>query len=591
MYSKNIINLIKKFWFLLIPVERNRFQIIFILIVINTLLETIGLSLIFPIFALLTDANLVDKYPVIQSFFHIFGNSTKGQLAFYVILGFVFIFTIKNLFGIFLTWWQANYAYKVQIRISKYLFSLYLYQPYVFHLQRNSTELFHSIINETRLFSSSIIINATMLVSEIILIVGIVILLLFIDPFNTAIIITILTLSSLFFNHLTKKYNTQWGKLRQHYDRSCFKHTKQGLEGVKAIKLLNKEQAFINKYHINNSLAGKTNVKLKVFHSLPRPWLEELAIIAIAIVVFIMLDADRELSLILPVLSLYVVAAFRVIPSVGRILNYIQTLRFNMPVVDSLYAEICKLISDKEDTQDTQFIFREVLTIDNITFTYQAASRPSLRNISLKINYGQSIGIFGGSGSGKTTLVDIILGLLTPDSGNITADDQNINNALRCWQKQTGYIPQSIYLTDDTLRRNIAFGIEDEKISEEAINKAIKAAHLEEYVANLPDGLDTLVGEFGVRLSGGQLQRVGIARALYHDPAVLILDEATSSLDNETESNVMKSVYALQGEKTLIIIAHRLSTIEHCDYLYKLKDGCVDKEGIPYDVLFRKDRK
>ena len=223
--------------------------------------------------------------------------------------------------------------------------------------------------------------------------------------------------------------------------------------------------------------------------------------------------------------------------------------------------------------------FRATLELSQITYSYPGAAEPALKDLSLTIQRGESVGFIGASGAGKSTLVDILLGLLTPDTGEVRVDGKDIQENLRNWQDQIGYVPQSIYLTDDTLRCNVAFGLTDEQIDDEAVQRAIQAAQLEEFVASLPEGLETIVGEHGVRLSGGQRQRIGIARALYHDPVVLVLDEATSALDAVTERDVMQAVYALHGDKTLLIVAHRLSTVAHCDKLVRLEEGRVVEEG------------
>lgn len=261
-----------------------------------------------------------------------------------------------------------------------------------------------------------------------------------------------------------------------------------------------------------------------------------------------------------------------------------QSLRFVKPVIESLYTETKLVAPVIKNTDSTRSTFRVALELSHINYSYPNAALPSLQDVSLTIRSGESVGFIGTSGAGKSTLVDILLGLLTPDTGTVRVDGKDIQDNLRNWQDQVGYVPQSIFLTDDTLRRNVAFGLPDEEIDDVAVQRAIKAAQLEVFLADLPDGLETMVGERGVRLSGGQRQRIGIARALYHDPAVLVLDEATSALDTATEHEVMLAVRALQRSKTVIIIAHRLSTVEHCDRLYRLERGCVVGEGAPDKV-------
>jgi ATP-binding cassette, subfamily B, bacterial PglK len=302
--------------------------------------------------------------------------------------------------------------------------------------------------------------------------------------------------------------------------------------------------------------------------------------------VFTMLAQGKDLAHIVPTLGLFVMAAFRLMPSVNRLLSAGISLGYASPVINTLHKDL-QLPAPEPPSPINNGTppFAKEICITGIGFTYPDASTPALDSLSIVIPKGQSVGFFGPSGSGKSTLVDVVLGLLTPDKGQVVVDRRSIQDNLRAWQNQIGYVPQFIYLTDDTFRRNIAFGLPNDQIDDAAIRRAVKAAQLEEFVSGLPAGLETVVGERGVRLSGGQRQRIGIARALYHDPGVLVLDEATSALDAATEREVMQSVTALHGSKTILIVAHRLSTLESCDRLYMLEQGKVSEEGTPKTML------
>ena len=282
----------------------------------------------------------------------------------------------------------------------------------------------------------------------------------------------------------------------------------------------------------------------------------------------------------LPILGLFSAAAFRLLPSVNRLIGAFQGLRYSVPVINLLFNEF-RLFDSLPSQKNIKHAlhFQSVVSLDHVDYQYDSAHTLALNNISLRIPVGASVGLVGPSGGGKSTLVDIILGLLPPTQGHVKVDGFDIQTNLRGWQDQIGYVPQSIYLTDDTLRRNVAFGLSDDMIDEVAVTKAIRLAQLDDFVKSLPDGVNTVVGERGVRLSGGQRQRIGIARALYHDPAVLVLDEATSALDTATEQGVMEAINALHGTKTLIIVAHRLSTVAQCDRLYRIEQGKIVAEG------------
>jgi ABC-type multidrug transport system fused ATPase/permease subunit len=359
----------------------------------------------------------------------------------------------------------------------------------------------------------------------------------------------------------------------------------EGLGAVKDVILLGRETDFLAQYRVHNVQSAQAGQLQNTLQQLPRLWLELLAISGLAILVISMLAQGNALESILPTLGLFAAAAFRLIPSVNRVLGAVQSLRYGQSVIDILHSELNLTKPDAVKTESPVAPFHSALELKNVTYGYPGASEPSLKGISLAIQRGESIGFIGGSGAGKSTLVDVVLGLLTPDAGKVTVDGKDIQVSLRNWQDQIGYVPQSIFLTDNTLRRNVAFGLSDTQIDDAAVKRSIRAAQLEEFVVSQPDGLETIVGERGIRLSGGQRQRIGIARALYHDPAVLVLDEATSALDNATEAEVMRAVTALHGKKTVLIVAHRLSTVEHCDRLYRLEKGQVVAEGSPQKML------
>lgn len=570
---------------LLTPDERLSATVLFAIMLIAMLLETLGIGLIIPVMTLMMQADLVDKYRVIAYLLGFLGKPSQEELIIIVMLGLVGIYLIKNFFLAFLIWKQTNFAFDVQENLSQRLFTAYLRQPYSFHLQRNSAQLFRNVTTEVGIFTG-VITSALLLVTELMVIGGIAFLLILVEPLGALLVMVVLGGAAWGFHRITSERISRWGFERQFHDGLRIQHLQQGLGGAKEVKLLGRESEFLEKYRKHNIKSTRAWKFQSILQGIPRLMFELLAVIGLAILVISMLNQGYDMTSIIPTLGVFSAAAFRLMPSVNRVLIAVQSLRYSLPVVNTLHEEI-GLISAEPVSHQTHRtgIFKNQLSLRNISYHYAGATSPALDGISINIQKGESIGFIGSSGSGKSTLVDVLLGLLTPSGGQVELDGHDIQQDLRQWQDQIGYVPQSIYLTDDTLRRNVAFGLPNDQIDDLAVKRAINSAQLEEFVSTLPDGLDTLVGERGVRLSGGQRQRIGIARALYHDPSVLVFDEATSALDGETEREVMAAITALRGIKTIIVVAHRLSTVKSCDRLFRLKLGRIAQEGTTNDIL------
>jgi ATP-binding cassette, subfamily B, bacterial PglK len=570
---------------LLTPEQRRAALVMLGLMLIGMVLETVGIGLVIPAVALMTQANVVENHPVLMSWISSLGNPSQERLVIAGVLILVGVYAAKALFLAFLAWRQMKFVYGVQAELSQRLYAGYLRQPYTFHLQRNSAQLIRNVVTEINLFTHTGLTSGMTFLTELLVLLGVSALLLAVEPLGALLVVSTLCLAGWGFSRLTRNPIIRWGEARQHHDGLRIQHLQQGLGGVKDVKLLGRETEFLAQYRAHNDGNARFGQRQATLQQLPRLWLELLAVVGLATLVLIMIWQDKPLEGVLPTLGLFAAVAFRLMPSANRVLTAIQNIRYALPVIETLYSEI-RLLNEADIThRRAPLPFKTELVLDHVNFSYPAADTQALRNVALSIPRGASVGFIGGSGAGKSTLVDIILGLLTPDSGTVTVDGIDVQSNVRGWQDQVGYVPQSIYLTDDTLRRNVAFGIPNDQIDEAAVWRAIRAAQLDDFVDELPQGLDTEVGERGIRLSGGQRQRIGIARALYHDPSVLVLDEATSSLDTQTEGGVMDAVRALRGDKTLIIVAHRLSTVEHCDCLFRLDRGQVVEAGDTAGVL------
>jgi ATP-binding cassette, subfamily B, bacterial PglK len=575
---------------MLTQAERRHALFLMVLMLIGMFLETMSISLVVPLIGLMMQNDFAVKYPTVSVVLTYFGNPSQAELIIGAMVFLIFVYLIKSGFLAFSIWKQTSFAYKLQGRVSEQLFDLYLRQPYTFHLYNNSADLIRNTTSEVALFT--LVINALLLlITEIMVLIGIAAILIYIEPMGAIVVVSVLVVVALFFNRFTRNRVLSWGEARQYHDGLRIQHLQQGLGGVKEVKLYGREDDFLRQFSLHNYESARANGNQVMIQQFPRLGLEFLAIFGLAILVFIMTYNGIALISIVPTLGLFAAAAFRLMPSANRLLGALQTLRFHYPVIDVLSKQLKdSILNDNAYTSSNHSEikkFEHKIEFNQVSYSYLGTNSKALNNISLTIEKGQTVGIIGASGSGKSTLIDILLGLLHASEGNVQIDGIKLSEDAKTWQTQIGYVPQSIYLTDDSLRSNVAFGLPKDKIDEESLIWAIEAAQLTEFINQLPDGIETIVGERGVRLSGGQRQRIGIARALYHNPEVLVLDEATSALDAETEQEVMKAIYMLHKTKTIIIIAHRLSTVEKCDNLFQLENGKLIASGLPRDLLNR----
>jgi len=568
----------RKIWSLLTPADRNGVLFLLGLMAVGMVLETLGIGLVVPAIVLLVQDDLAVRYPDVAPVLAWLGNPSPKALVIGAMLSLLGIYLVKNLFFAFVVWWQSRFIAGVEVRLAQRLLATYLRQPYAFHLQRNSAQLIQNVSTgvstTTRVLSSNLII-----LTEGMVLLGISALLLNVEPLGALIVALILGVAAWAFHRITRRHIFRWGELRMYHASLATQHLMQGLGGAKDVKLLGREDDFLAQFHLHNTEGLRVARYQTTLQALPRLWLELLAVTGLATLVLTMLVQGRDMTNIVPTLGLFSAAAFRLMPSVNRVLASVQDIRYSLPWIDVIYQEFQLPAPELAAKLRNASGFLTQIRLTDISYSYPGASAPALNGFSIAIQKSESVGFIGPTGSGKSTLIDLVLGLLTPTGGQVTVDGVDIQQNIRAWQDQIGYVPQSIYLTDDSLRRNVAFGLPNAQIDDAAVQRAIKAAQLEEFVASLRDGLETFIGERGVRLSGGQRQRIGIARALYHDPAVLVLDEATSALDTATERDVMQAVSALKGTKTLLIVAHRLSTLEHCDRLYQIVQGRVLEEG------------
>jgi len=583
----------KKLLFLLTPHERKRAFLLMIIMLIMALLDMIGVASILPFIAILTNPSLIETNIILNIIFEassVVGVENAQQFLFFLGVT-VFIILISSLaFKALTTYLQVHFIEMCQYTLSKKLVEGYLYQPYSWFLSRHSADLGKTILSEVSTVISSGIGPILELISRGFVALALISLLLITDPNLTIIVgISLGVIYWLIFNFI-RVYLKRFGAERLRNNESRFKTISEAFGAAKEVKVGGLEQAYIKRYSVPAHSFAKINSSVLLISALPRFFLEAVAFGGILIIILYQMSQTENFNNILPIISLYVFAGYRLIPALQQIYVSFNQLTFVGPSLDKLYDDFKKIKPVKPDQDQGQIFLNKTIDLKNVNFTYPNMSRTTLKDISLSIPAKSTIGLIGATGSGKTTTVDIILGLLEAQKGTLEVDGQIITKKnSRSWQRSIGYVPQHIFLSDDTIASNIAFGVEPKNIDHAAVETASKIANLHQFVIDeLPAKYQTTIGERGIRLSGGQRQRIGIARALYHDPLVLILDEATSSLDNETEKAVMDAVNNLRKEITIILIAHRLNTVKNCDTIFKLDKGQVIGVGTFDEIINEK---
>ncbi|AFZ49048.1 ABC transporter ATP-binding protein [Dactylococcopsis salina] len=577
-----MLDIFKKFSYLLERREKIQVISLFFLLLIGGILEMLGVGFVVPFISLVSQPELIQEQPILNRIYLALGSPSSEQFLVIICLIYLLIYVGKNAYVAIMYHLQHRFIFNKQRKVADKLLNGYLGAPYTFHLQRNTAVLIRNLTQEVNQLFMGVLIPLVMLCTEVTVLTGLVLLLIFLQPMATLAVAIGLGIASFIFYNIFQKQLSESGKKRQYHSGQVIQQINQGLGGVKETKLLGRENFFLKRHSHHRSELVKSLQFVQTIQQLPRLYFETLAVFGLLGIVLITVLQETATGEVLPTVSLFAAAAFRLMPSLNRVMNSVNRVRFGSHALDVIVYEFRVLEDEKNllsKVEVTVPSFKDKLTLDAVSYHYPGSEEEVLNRVSITISQGKSVGLIGSSGAGKTTLVDVILGLLRPTEGRVLVDGVDIQQGLRGWQSQIGYIPQSIYLCDDTLRGNIAFGIPEEEISDEQVWSAVRSAQLQELVERLPQGLDTVVGERGVRLSGGQRQRVGIARALYHNPQVLVMDEATAALDNETEAGIMEAVEKLSGEKTLIMIAHRLTTVKNCDCLYLMERGKVVDQG------------
>lgn len=569
-------NTVRKLLAILTPRERVVGLALIGLMFVSMLLEMLGIGIIVPALAAMSSGGAAPKSAAAQAWLEYLGSPSQSQLILLGLCAILVLYVTKTAFLLYSNWRQATFIARFQSRISEQLFRGYMMQPWSYHLGRNTADLVRTL-SETATIASAC--SALLgLLAESLVLVGILSLLLWHEPLGALSVAALMGFATWILQAATRLRLQRWGSRYWHHIGQAHRIFTEGLQGAKDIKVLGREERLFDQVAHHKREQARLGARNTAAQQLPRLWFELVAVAGLCLLTFVMVREGKTAQAMVPTLGLFAAAAFRMLPSANRLIVGAQTLRFTSAMIDVVHADL-SLRSDSPQRASQPLAFRDAIRLEGVSFRYKDACTDALADVSMSIACGSAVGLIGGSGAGKSTIVDILLGLLAPTSGRVTVDGVDICSDVRRWQALVGYVPQSIFLADDTIRANVAFGIDPDHIDDNSVRRALAAAQLDGFIAELPEGWNTLVGERGVRLSGGQRQRIGIARALYHDPQVLLLDEATSALDTETEKGVMAAVESLHGEKTLVIVAHRLTTVAGCDVLYRLEHGRVVAEG------------
>lgn len=561
-----------------------------VLLVGAALLETLSVGAILPFIQSITDPERILHVSALRAVYEFGGFSSPVHFLALLSGGFLLFIIAKNTYGIFVVSYQEWFLGRKAADVAKRLFCRYINGPWTEHLRRNSAEMISTAENATGWPLTAVFLALFALVSEGMVVLCITVLLLVLEPVVTA--TAGLTLIGCFavaywrISHWVKKLSPQ----RVAIYNARMQALQQGLSSVKEIKVLGCEEHFLKIYGRQCDLSARLSRAINVLQNIPKLAVESVVVGGIVIVVIVQLLRGRPSEDITAVLGLFAIAAFRLMPSLNRIVVALGNLRYCQETLHAIHDDIHRPLPPPPASGSSRVpALRQHISIENVSFRYESATRAALRDVSFGIKAGESVALVGPSGSGKSTVVDILLGLLPPDHGRVLIDATDIATDIRGWQRQIGYVPQSISLIDASLMENVAFGVPADEIDEARVMEAVRVARLDDLIPTLPHGLHTLVGEDGTRLSGGQRQRVGIARALYTRPAVLVLDEATSALDSSTEKEVTSALEFLRGRCTLVIIAHLLSTVRNCDRLIFLQEGAILDSGRFDELLARSE--
>lgn len=572
---------LKKLSFILTKEQKRYCVLIFFMSLVAALFETLGISVIIPVIQAVVSTDVLMQQPYMVPILDFFQIKTIIGAIILVFTGVGIVFIIKNVYFVVYTWASARFSNKIRRELAVKVLQTYMKQGYIFFVENNSSRLIRGISADVNSVQA-VVTNFFSFICKALIIACMMLFIIISSPIMALWIVCLIvfcfSISQLIFRRPMRRY----GESSREYAFHASQASLEAIQGNKEVLAFDRQDYFVNEYLKNMIGYNNSDVQMAVASVAPNYLIEVVCILGLLVAVAIQIVVTDNPGNLITQMAIIAVAAFRILPSLGALLGNVNTIVFNGPGLESAYETLTMVrelenkgdsVDDWQRTVDREVHLQKELVLSNISYAYPRTTKNVVDQLSMTIHKGDSVGFIGSSGAGKTTLADIILGLLKPQSGEILMDGTNINDIGRAWHHVIGYVPQSIYMVDSSIRRNVAFGIDEILIDDEKVWKALEMAQLKDFVEKLPNGIQTNVGEWGVQLSGGQRQRIAIARALYNEPDIIVLDEATAALDNETENAVMESIEALQKIKTLIIVAHRLTTIKKCDVIYEIVDG------------------
>ncbi len=561
---------------LLDKVDKKKFYFIIFLGLFGTLFEVIGVGLIVPFVIIITDVNVIENNIYIQEFSQFLNIDTRKNLIEVSIFILIFIYLLKLAYLTYFSWVKQSYTFNLQAKISSRVFRIFLKQPYIYFSKLNSSKLIQETKDEPAVYCSGMIIGKIDMLSEILIICGLCFLLLSYSLIPSLIIFVVIALIVVIYKSLSRKSALVWGKQKKYFESLAYNLLKYVYNSIIEVKINSKEKIVSNKYS-NFVYSGNKNLIKQMFMlDVPRLYIEFIAVFLFLVFIFVAFIYYDTFDQFLPTIALFAISAFKILPSINRVIVGIQKINFSRNSVNVI-NRLLEIENVENEVISTDPInFKKKIQIKNISFSY-LPNKKIINDLNLDLNYGEIIGIKGVSGSGKTTLVNLLLGLLKPDRGEILIDDKNLDKNIYEWQKLVSYAPQRTYILDDTIKKNICFEEEESNIDNEYLRQVLRLSSINNFVESLDENLNTIIGENGSQLSGGQVQRIGFARAIYKNPKFIVLDEITSSLDAINEEIILDSIKSLSKKMTILIISHRENTLKICDKIFELNNGNLKK--------------